>query len=42
MDDVKIWVVKFCIDDIGISGMSILLLGVYLEFVLGESKEIFE
>ncbi|MCF2920883.1 intermembrane transport protein PqiB [Pseudoalteromonas sp. APAL1] len=38
-DDAKIWVVKPRIDDTGISGMSTLLSGVYLEFAPGESKE---
>lgn len=39
-DDAKIWVVKPRIDDTGISGMSTLLSGVYLEFSPGESKKL--
>ncbi|GAB0109040.1 intermembrane transport protein PqiB [Pseudoalteromonas distincta] len=38
--DAKIWVVKPRIDETGISGMSTLLSGVYLEFSPGESKEL--
>ena len=41
-DDAKIWVVKPRIDDTGISGMSTLLSGVYLEFAPGESKKLAE
>jgi len=41
-DDAKIWVVKPRIDETGISGMSTLLSGVYLEFSPGESKELKE
>ncbi|TGE79775.1 mammalian cell entry protein [Pseudoalteromonas sp. KS88] len=37
-DDANIWVVKPRIDETGISGMSTLLSGVYLEFAPGESK----
>ncbi|MEJ6495419.1 intermembrane transport protein PqiB [Pseudoalteromonas lipolytica] len=39
-DDAKIWVVKPRIDDTGITGMSTLLSGVYLEFAPGESKKL--
>ncbi|KPH94649.1 mammalian cell entry protein [Pseudoalteromonas porphyrae] len=39
-DDATIWVVKPRIDETGISGMSTLLSGVYLEFAPGESKNI--
>ena len=38
-EDAKIWVVKPRIDETGISGMSTLLSGVYLEFSPGESKK---
>lgn len=38
-DDAKIWVVKPRIDETGITGMSTLLSGVYLEFYPGESKQ---
>ena len=41
-DDAKIWVVKPRIDETGISGMSTLLSGVYLEFSPGESKKLKE
>jgi len=41
-DDAKIWVVKPRIDETGISGMSTLLSGVYLEFSPGESKQLKE
>ncbi len=41
-EDAKIWVVKPRIDDTGISGMSTLLSGVYLEFAPGESKKLAE
>ncbi|MBH0025843.1 intermembrane transport protein PqiB [Pseudoalteromonas sp. SWN29] len=41
-NDAKIWVVKPRIDETGISGMSTLLSGVYLEFSPGESKELKE
>ena len=41
-EDAKIWVVKPRIDDTGISGMSTLLSGVYLEFSPGESKKLTE
>lgn len=37
-DDANIWVVKPRIDETGISGMSTLLSGVYLEFAPGESS----
>ncbi|MDP2636771.1 MULTISPECIES: intermembrane transport protein PqiB [unclassified Pseudoalteromonas] len=37
-DDANIWVVKPRIDETGISGMSTLLSGVYLEFAPGESN----
>jgi paraquat-inducible protein B len=39
-DDARIWVVKPRIDETGISGMSTLLSGVYLEFSPGESKQL--
>ena len=39
-EDAKIWVVKPRIDDTGITGMSTLLSGVYLEFAPGESKKL--
>ncbi|MFY8328263.1 intermembrane transport protein PqiB [Pseudoalteromonas sp. ZZD1] len=38
-EDANIWVVKPRIDETGISGMSTLLSGVYLEFSPGESKQ---
>ncbi|WP_404343230.1 intermembrane transport protein PqiB [Pseudoalteromonas mariniglutinosa] len=38
-EDAKIWVVKPRIDDTGISGMSTLLSGVYLEFSPGDSEQ---
>ncbi|MEJ2911097.1 intermembrane transport protein PqiB [Pseudoalteromonas sp. C12FD-1] len=41
-EDAKIWVVKPRIDETGISGMSTLLSGVYLEFAPGESKKLKE
>ncbi|MCP4059237.1 MAG: intermembrane transport protein PqiB [Pseudoalteromonas sp.] len=41
-DDAKIWVVKPRIDETGISGMSTLLSGVYLELSPGESKKLKE
>ncbi|WP_394189899.1 intermembrane transport protein PqiB [Pseudoalteromonas atlantica] len=41
-EDATIWVVKPRIDETGISGMSTLLSGVYLEFAPGESKQIKE
>ena len=41
-EDAKIWVVKPRIDETGISGMSTLLSGVYLEFSPGESKKLKE
>ncbi|MGB0948436.1 MAG: MlaD family protein, partial [Pseudoalteromonas marina] len=41
-DDAKIWVVKPRIDETGISGMSTLLSGVYLEFAPGESNTLKE
>jgi len=41
-DDAKIWVVKPRIDETGISGMSTLLSGVYLEFAPGESENLKE
>ncbi|WP_166113902.1 intermembrane transport protein PqiB [Pseudoalteromonas sp. Z9A5] len=41
-DDAKMWVVKPRIDETGISGMSTLLSGVYLEFSPGESKQLKE
>jgi paraquat-inducible protein B len=39
-EDARIWVVKPRIDETGISGMSTLLSGVYLEFSPGESKQL--
>ncbi|KTF16707.1 intermembrane transport protein PqiB [Pseudoalteromonas sp. H105] len=38
-EDATMWVVKPRIDETGISGMSTLLSGVYLEFAPGESKQ---
>lgn len=39
-EDARIWVVKPRIDETGISGMTTLLSGVYLEFSPGESKQL--
>ena len=39
-EDATIWVVKPRIDETGITGMSTLLSGVYLEFAPGESKRV--
>ena len=39
-EDASIWVVKPRIDETGITGMSTLLSGVYLEFSPGESKQL--